>query len=273
LFPETIGSAPLAGRIRIGISGWTYKPWRGRFYPEGLPQKRELAYAAGTFATIEINGTFYGLQRPESFAAWHDQTTDDFVFAIKGSRYITHFLRLREIEAPLANFLASGLLRLGPKLGPILWQLMPTAKFDGDDMARFLDLLPAAHEGRALRHAIEVRHESFACADFVTLLRDRNVAVVTVESDKHTAINDVTADFVYARLEGAQAKEKTGYPPAALDAWAKRLRSWAEGGTPRDLDCIGKAPAALPRDVFTYFISGAKERNPAAAMAMIERLG
>jgi uncharacterized protein YecE (DUF72 family) len=262
-----------AGRIRIGVGGWTFEPWRGTFYPKGLPHARELDYASRQLTSIEINGTFYRTQKPATFRAWHDETPDDFVFALKAPRYATHRRVLAEAGESIRRFLESGLLELGPKLGPILWQLMPTAKFDGDDMARFLDLLPAAHEGRALRHAIEVRHESFACADFVELLRARNVAVVTVESDKHTAINDVTADFVYARLEGAQAKEKTGYPPAALDAWAKRLRSWAEGGAPRDLDCIGKAPAAKPRDVFAFFISGAKERNPAAAMAMIERLG
>lgn len=260
-------------QIRVGISGWRYGGWRGTFYPEGLPHARELDYASRHLTSIEINGTFYRTQKPATFRAWHDETPDDFVFAVKAPRYATHRRVLAEAGDSIARFLDSGLLELKSKLGPILWQLMPTAKFDAADMTRFLDLLPAAHGGTTLRHAIEVRHESFACAEFVRLLRERNVAVVTVESDKHVAINDVTADFVYARLEGAQAKEKTGYPPAVLDTWAKRLRSWAEGGTPRDLACIDKAPSERPRDVFAYFISGAKERNPAAAMAMIERLG
>jgi uncharacterized protein YecE (DUF72 family) len=265
-------SKAAAGRIRVGVGGWTFEPWRGLFYPKGLPHARELEYASQHLTSIEINGTFYRTQKPATFRSWRDETPDDFVFALKAPRYATHRRVLAEAGDSIARFLDSGLLELGSKLGPILWQLMPTAKFNADDMARFLDLLPAEHGGKKIRHTIEVRHESFACAEFVKLLRQHNVAVVTVESDKHTAINDVTADFVYARLEGSQAKEKTGYAPAALDAWEKRLRAWAEGGAPRDLDCIEKAPAAQPRDVFAYFISGAKERNPAAAMAMIERL-
>jgi uncharacterized protein YecE (DUF72 family) len=262
-----------AGKIRIGVGGWTFEPWRGLFYPKGLPHARELEYAGQHLTSIEINGTFYHTQKPATFKAWHDEVPAGFVFALKAPRYATHRRVLAEAGDSVRRFLDSGLLEMKDKLGPILWQLMPTAKFDADDMQHFLDLLPAEHGGAKLRHAIEVRHESFACAAFVKLLRERNVAVVIVESDKHTAINDVTADFVYARLEGAQAKEKTGYPAAALDAWEKRLRKWAEGGVPADLKTIAKAPPAQPRDVFAYFISGAKERNPAAAMAMIERLG
>jgi uncharacterized protein YecE (DUF72 family) len=266
------GKAAAAGRIRVGIGGWTFEPWRGTFYPKGLPHKQELEYASRKLTSIEINGTFYRTQKPATFRAWRGETPDDFVFAVKAPRYATHRRVLAEAGDSVARFLDSGLLELGAKLGPILWQLMPTAKFDADDMARFLDLLPAQHGGEAIRHAIEVRHESFACTDFVGLLRQRNVAVVTVESGKHTPINDVTADFVYARLEGAVASQKTGYAPAALDAWAQRLRDWAEGGVPRDLEGLDTPPAAQPRDVFAYFISGAKERNPAAAMAMIEKL-
>jgi uncharacterized protein YecE (DUF72 family) len=266
------GKAAAAGRIHIGIGGWTFEPWRGVFYPKGLPHKQELEYASGKLTSIEINGTFYRTQTPSTFRGWRDGVPDGFVFAVKAPRYATHRRVLAEAGDSVTRFLDSGLIEMGAKLGPILWQLMPTAKFDKDDMARFLDLLPAEHRGQRLRHAVEVRHESFASADFVRLLRDRNIAVVAVESGKHTPINDVTADFVYARLENSVAAQKTGYAPAALDAWAKRLREWAAGNAPRDLDCIEKAPEAKARDVFAYFISGAKERNPAAAMAMIERL-
>jgi uncharacterized protein YecE (DUF72 family) len=261
-----------AGRIRIGVGGWTFEPWRGLFYPKGLPHARELEYASQHLTSIEINGTFYRTQKPATFRAWRDETPDDFVFAVKAPRYATHRRVLAEAGDSVQRFIESGLLEMGDKLGPILWQLMPTAKFDADDMARFLDLLPAEHGGTKVRHAVEVRHESFACTEFVDLLRQRNIAAVIVESDKHAAINDITSDFVYARLERSQAKEKTGYAPAALDAWEKRLRVWAQGGVPDDLAVLAKAPPTGSRDVFAYFISGAKERNPAAAMAMIERL-
>jgi len=266
------GKTAPTGRVHVGIGGWTFEPWRGVFYPKGLPHARELEYAAQRLTSIEINGTFYRTQKPATFRAWRDETPDDFVFAVKAPRYATHRRVLAEAGDSVSRFLDSGLLELGPKLGPVLWQLMPTAKFATDDMARFLDLLPATHGGQKIRHAIEVRHESFACAEFVRLLRNHNVAVVIVASDKHTAINDVTADFVYARIEHAQEKLPEGYPPAELDAWTKRLRAWADGGAPKDLKLIDKAPPAQPRDVFAYFISAAKVRNPAAAMAVIERL-
>ena len=261
-----------AGRIRVGVGGLTFEPWRGVFYPKGLPHARELEYAARHLTSIEINGTFYRTQKPATFRAWRDEAPDDFVYAVKAPRYATHRRVLAEAGDSITRFLDSGLLEMGPKLGPLLWQLMPTAKFDADDMARFLDLLPAEHGGQRLRHAVEVRHESFACAEFVRLLRERNVAVVTVASDKHTPVNDVTADFVYTRIEHAQEKLAEGYPPAELDAWADRLRAWAAGGAPKDLKTIEKAAAAQPRDVFAYFISAAKVRNPAAAMAVIARL-
>jgi uncharacterized protein YecE (DUF72 family) len=262
-----------SGGIRVGVGGWTFEPWRGVFYPKGLPHARELEYASQRLTSIEINGTFYRTQKPATFRAWRDGTPDDFMFAVKAPRYATHRRVLAEAGDSIGRFLDSGLLELGPKLGPILWQLMPTAKFAADDMARFLDLLPAAHGGRKLRHAIEVRHASFACAEFVTLLRQRNVAAVIVDSDKHAAINDVTADFVYTRIEQAEEDLPEGYPPAALDAWAKRFRTWSEGGAPKDLKPVDKPAAATPRDVFAYFISAAKVRNPAAAMAVIGRLG
>jgi uncharacterized protein YecE (DUF72 family) len=297
LFPETIGSAPLAGRIRIGISGWTYKPWRGRFYPEGLPQKRELAYAAGTFDTIEINGTFYGLQRPESFAAWHDQTPDDFVFAIKGSRYITHFLRLREIEAPLANFLASGLLRLGPKLGPILWQFPPWMRFDPARFDAFLRLLPPDTEaaldlarrhdhrleGRAwlavdakrpMRHAVEIRHDSFRDPAFISLLRRHRVALVCADTVDWPRLMDLTADFAYCRLHGSEELYVSGYSDESLDEWAARIRSWSAGGEPNNAKLIDfdQRAARRLRDVYVYFDNDVKVRAPYDAQTLRRKL-
>jgi uncharacterized protein YecE (DUF72 family) len=261
-----------AGRIRVGIGGWTFEPWRGVFYPKGLAHARELEYASSKLTSIEINGTFYRTQKPSTFIAWRNEVPEDFVFALKAPRYATHRRVLAEAGDSVGRFLDSGLTELGPKLGPILWQLMPTAKFDADDMQHFLDLLPAEHGGQRIRHTIEVRHESFATPAFVKLLRERNIAVVIVASDKHTPVNDVTADFVYLRIEHAQEKLEEGYPPAELDAWTKRLRAWAEGGAPKDLKTIEKPAAAQPRDVFAYFISAAKVRNPAAAMAVIARL-
>jgi uncharacterized protein YecE (DUF72 family) len=288
----------LAGRIRIGISGWTYKPWRGRFYPEGLPQKRELAYAAGTFATIEINGTFYGLQRPESFAAWHDQTPADFVFAIKGSRYITHFLRLREIEAPLANFLASGLLRLGPKLGPILWQFPPWMRFDPARFDAFLRHLPPDTEaaldlarrhdhrleGRAwlavdakrpMRHAVEIRHDSFRDPAFIALLRRHRVALVCADTVDWPRLMDLTADFAYCRLHGSEELYVSGYDDDALDAWAARVAAWAAGGEAADAERVAgpSRPRKTGRDVYVYFDNDVKVRAPRDALALAQRLG
>jgi uncharacterized protein YecE (DUF72 family) len=261
-----------AGRIRVGIGGWTFEPWRGAFYPKGLAQTRELEYASGKVTSIEINGTFYRTQKPSTFRQWRDQTPDGFVFSVKAPRYATHRRVLAEAGESIGRFIESGLTELGDKLGPILWQLMPTAKFDAADLAAFLKLLPAKHDGRALRHVLEVRHESFAQAAFVKLLRDHNVAAVAVDSDKHAAIHDVTADFVYLRLERTAEKEPTGYPPAAMAAWAGRLKAWAAGQEPADAVRHGAAASPKPRDVFAYFISGAKVRNPAAAMAMLERL-
>jgi uncharacterized protein YecE (DUF72 family) len=261
------------GRIRIGVGGWTFEPWRGVFYPKGLPHARELEYASQHLTSIEINGTFYRTQKPATFRQWREQTPDAFVFSVKGPRYATHRRDLGAAGDSLKWFFESGVTELGDKLGPILWQLMPTAKFDADNMAAFLELLPAKIDGRRLRHVIEVRHESFATPDFVRLARKHNVAIAAIDSDKHAPINDVTADFVYARLERADKKTPTGYAPTALDEWAERLKTWAAGGAPRDLACHGDAVSSAPRDVFAYFISGDKVRNPAAAMAMIERVG
>ena len=262
-----------SGRIRVGIGGWTFEPWRGVFYPKGLAHARELEYASGKLSSIEINGTFYRTQKPTTFRQWRDQTPADFVFSVKASRFATHRRVLAEAGDSIKRFMESGVTELGDKLGPILWQLMPTAKFDAGDLEAFLKLLPAKQDGRAVRHVLEVRHESFAQADFVDLLRGHNVAVVAVESDKHAAIHDVTADFVYLRLERTLEKEPAGYAPKSLDAWAGRLKAWAEGREPDDAPRHAGAAPARPRDVFAYFISGAKVRNPAAAMATIERLG
>ncbi|TCH99878.1 DUF72 domain-containing protein [Roseococcus sp. SYP-B2431] len=285
------------GDIRIGISGWTYGGWRGVFYPERLAQKRELAYAAGKFRTIEINGTFYGLQRPKAFGRWREETPEGFLFAVKGSRYITHMLRLRDIEIPLANFLASGVLRLGPKLGPFLWQFPPRMKFDPERFGAFLALLPKdteeaaalagrhdarldgrswlATEGhRRLRHGIEIRHESFCTPEFVELLRKHQVALVCADTVEWPLLMDVTADFVYVRLHGSEQLYTSGYDAAALDAWAKRVRAWSEGRDSPDGTRAGR-PARVRksgRDVFVFFDNDAKVRAPADAAELARRL-
>jgi uncharacterized protein YecE (DUF72 family) len=259
--------------IRVGIGGWVYEPWRGVFYPKGLPQARELAYASRQLTTIEINGTFYGTQKPESFRRWAAETPDDFVFSLKGPRYATHRRVLAEAGESIERFFASGVLELKEKLGPVLWQFPPTKAFDPDDFAAFLALLPPALDGRPIRHAVEVRHTSFAAPAFIDVLRTRAVAAALVESDKHPLLADVTSDFIYARLQQTSEKVKTGYPPAALDAWAKRAQSWTNGKAPGDLPAIAGRPKS-PRklDVFIYMISGAKVRAPAAAMALLERV-
>jgi uncharacterized protein YecE (DUF72 family) len=259
--------------IRVGIGGWVFKPWRGEFYPEGMPQARELEYASRKLTAIEINGTFYSTQKPESFRKWAAETPDDFVFSLKGPRFTTHRRVLAEAGESVERFFSSGVTELKGKLGPILWQFHPGKKFEPDDFAAFLALLPQRLDGTPIRHAVEVRHESFLTPAFIALLRKFSVAPVLVESDKHPLIADVTGDFVYARLQRTSEKEKTGYPARALDIWAKRARSFADGGAPDDLTTIAPpSPAAAKRDVFVYMISGAKVRAPAAAMALIERL-
>jgi len=259
--------------IRVGIGGWVFPPWRGEFYPKGLPQARELEYASGKLTAIEINGTFYRTQKPDSFRKWADETPDDFMFSLKGPQFATNRRVLAEAGSSIERFLNSGVLELKSKLGPILWQMAPTKKFDPEDFEGFLKLLPKTLEGHALRHVVEVRQPSFLVPEFIDLLRKYSVAVVLVESAKHPLIPDVTSDFIYARLQGTSEKEKTGYPAKSLDLWAKRARTWEAGGTPDDLKTISdKAPAKAKRDVFIYMISGAKVRAPAAAMALIERL-
>jgi uncharacterized protein YecE (DUF72 family) len=264
--------------IRVGIGGWVFAPWRGAFYPKGLPQARELDYASRRLTSIEINGTFYRTQKPDSFRKWAGETPDDFVFSLKGPQFATNRRVLAEAGSSIERFFSSGIAELGPKLGPILWQMAPFKTFEPDDFDAFLALLPRQLDGKAIRHAVEVRHASFIVPEFIALLRKHSVAPVLVESDKHPLIADVTADFVYCRLQKTVETLASGYPPAALDAWAKRAGAWDRGGIPGDLAAIAgkapaiKTPAKTMRDVFIYMISGAKVRAPAAAMALIERL-
>jgi uncharacterized protein YecE (DUF72 family) len=259
--------------IRVGIGGWTYEPWRGAFYPEGLKHADELRYASSRVTSIEINGTFYRTQSPASFAKWRDETPENFVFAVKGHRAVVNKKVLGEAGEALDWFFKSGITELGDKLGPVLWQFAPFKKFDAGDFGAFLKLLPETAGGLTLRHVVEVRSKSFLVPEFVALLRQHNVAVVFADSDDYPAIADVTADFVYARLQRSQQKLATGYPPADLDAWAARAKTWAAGGEPDDLPRFGTAKAKkAKRDVFVYMIAGDKVRAPAAAMGLIERL-
>ena len=262
-------------RIRVGIGGWTFEPWRGVFYPERLTQKRELEYASRKLTSIEVNGTFHGSQKPESFRRWHDETPDDFVFALKGPRFTTNRRVLAEAGSSIARFFASGPTELKAKLGPINWQFAPTKKFDSEDFAGFLAHLPKTVDGIAIRHAVEVRHPSFQSPEFVALARAHGVAIVVAGDCAHPQIADPTAPFVYARLMGTREDEAVGYAGAALDAWATRARTWSTGGQPDGLETSAPVPKGkgAPRDVFVYVIGGHKVSNPAAAMALIERLG
>jgi len=270
---KTAAKAGKAGQIRIGIGGWTFEPWRGTFYPEGLVQKRELEYASRKLTTIEINGTFYGSQKPATFVKWHDETPDDFVFSLKAPRFATNRRVLAEAGDSVERFLASGVLELKNKLGPINWQFAPTKQFDADDFEAFLNLLPHKVDGREIRHALEVRHESFRDEAFVALARKHGVAIVMAGDSKYPQIADITAKFVYARIMGTTEQVEQGYDEKTLDLWTKRARDWAAGGTPKGLETIGKpAAATTPRDVYLYVISGFKAHNPAAGIAMIERL-
>jgi len=262
------------GRIYTGIGGWTYEPWRGVFYPEGLPHARELAYAVAHLTSIEVNGTFYRTQTPATFRKWASEVPDDFVFSLKGPRYAVNRRVLAEAGDSIKRFLDSGVTELGARLGPLLWQFTPYKKFDEADSGKFLELLPAKFDGHSLRHVVEVRNDTFKTPAFIALLRRFGVAVVYAEHDTYTEIADITADFVYARLQKGDEKLKAGYAPKALDAWAKRAQIWASGGEPKDLPRVDKKSAAKkPRDTFIYFIHEAKLRAPAAAMALIERLG
>jgi uncharacterized protein YecE (DUF72 family) len=260
-------------KIRIGVGGWTFAPWRGAFYPDGLPQKRELEYASRKLTSIEVNGTYYGSQKPESFAKWHDETPDDFIFALKAPRFATNRRVLAESASSVERFFTGGVMELKDKLGPINWQFMPTKQFDPHDFAAFLKLLPQQVEGRAIRHAVEVRHDSFRSPDFVALARDHGVAIVMASDSDYPQIADITAPFVYARIMGTGESEPNGYPAKALDQWSKRAKVWASGKLPTGLKAVSAAKGdTKARDVFLYVISGAKVRNPAAAMALIKRV-
>ena len=261
------------GNIRIGIGGWTYEPWRNSFYPEKLAQKRELEYASRQLTSIEVNGTYYGSQKPESFQKWHDETPDGFVFSLKGPRYASNRKVLAEAGDSVERFLKSGVILLGDKLGPINWQFMATKKFDPVDFEAFLKLLPESHEGRALRHVVEVRHDSFRTPEFIELIRAHHVAAVVSADGGFPQIADPTADFIYARIMGTVEEEDLGYRAEALDLWAQRARSWAEGSVPEGLEYVGDPAGSGARDVYLYVIGGHKIRNPHAAKALIERLG
>lgn len=259
--------------IRVGIGGWVFAPWRGTFYPKGLPQARELAHASRKITSIEINATFYRTQKPDSFRKWADETPDGFIFALKGPQFATNRRVLAEAGPSIDRFFDSGVLELKSKLGPIFWQMAPTKTFEPDDFEAFLKLLPHEVGGRAIRHAVEVRHKSFLTPEFIVLLRKFSVAPVLVESDKHPLIADVTSEFVYARLQRTAEDIPTGYPPQALATWAKRALTLASGGASDDLPTITPpVKEKNKRDVFIYMISGAKVRAPAAAMTLIEKL-
>jgi uncharacterized protein YecE (DUF72 family) len=259
--------------IRIGIGGWTYAPWRGSFYPEGWPQKRELDYASRHVTAIEVNGTFYSSFKPATFAGWRATAPAGFVFALKASRYCVTRKVLAEAGESIARFVGQGIVELGDMLGPILWQMPATRTFDADDMAAFLALLPDRAAGVPLRHAIQVRHASFATPEFVALCRAARVAIVHGDSADYPALADVSGDFVYARLEDAREAEPDGYAPEALDRWRDVARAWAAGESPAGLPYVAEPAPVRPRDTFIFMINGAKVRAPHAAMALIERIG
>lgn len=285
-------------RTRIGISGWKYAGWRGRFYPGGLPRRLELAYAAARFNSIELNGSFYSMQTPASYARWRDDVPDDFVFAVKGPRYVTHMLKLLGVKTALANFLASGLFELEHKLGPILWQLPPQLRYDRERLQGFFDLLPRTgadafrlarlHDNRlksrarlridpdtSFRHALEIRHPSFVQPEFIELLRDNEVALVVADTaGRWPLMEDVTADFVYVRLHGDKELYVSGYTPSVLDGWARRIEAWRDGGQRGDARTVSETPPPeRSRDVYVYFDNDAKVYAPRDAQRLARRLG
>ena len=264
-----------AGRIRAGVGGWTFEPWRGVFYPKGLKQAAELEYASRHLTAIEINGTYYSTFKPDSFAKWRAATPDGFRFAVKASRFCTNRKVLADMGQSMEVFLKQGLVELGDRLGPILWQFMGTKKFDPDDFEGFLKLLPDRLEGLPLRHVVEPRHDSFKDPAFVALCRRYKAAICLADHETYPLIPDVTADFVYARLQTGSDEIETAYAPADLDLWARRLGAFAAGGRPDDLPAVDAAEAApqAPRDVYAFFIHEGKVRAPAAAMALLERVG
>lgn len=263
-----------SGKIYVGTGGWNFAPWRGLFYPRDLPQARELAYMSRELNSIEINSTFYSLQKPATFQRWHDETPEHFMFAVKAPRFVVGRRDLTTAADGIANFLNSGLLHLGDKLGPINWQLAPYKKFAAAEIDAFLPLLPKEYGGRMLRHAIEVRHASFATPQFVQLARRHEVAIVLAGDAEYPQIANVTAAFSYLRIMGTVDAQKCGYAPAALTRWAQRAKALAQGKAPTGLDRIPEKspPEAGAREVFLYVISGAKHRNPAAASALLKKL-
>lgn len=271
---KTVGQPKAAaGPVRVGIGGWNFAPWRDNFYPAGLAQHRELAHASRALTAIEVNSTYYSSQKPATFAKWRDETPDGFVFSLKASRYATNRRVLAEAGESVERFVNSGIAELGPKLGPIVWQFATTKAFDADDFGAFLALLPASVAGLPLRHVMEVRHPSFQDAAYLALARQHQATTVFADSDEHPSFADPTGPLIYARLMRARADEPQGYTPAELDGWAERARAWARGDSPADLPHVAAPPEHTgPREVFVYFINGAKERAPAAAQALIERL-
>ncbi|WP_117191160.1 DUF72 domain-containing protein [Rhizobium terrae] len=263
-----------AGTIRTGIGGWTFEPWEGTFYPEKLAKKKQLEYAAGKLAVIEVNGTYYGSQKPETFAKWASEVPEGFIFSLKASRFTTNRKVLAEAGESIEKFLGQGLAELGDHLGPLLWQFAPTKKFEPDDFEAFLKLLPSKLEGLKLTHVVEVRHDSFKVPEFIALLSKYNIAPVCADHFDYPMIADVTADFVYARLQKGSDDIKTCYAEPDMKAWAKRLTTWAEGGVPDDLPLVDEKhkPKKEPRDVFAFFIHEGKVNAPYGAMAMRDLL-
>jgi uncharacterized protein YecE (DUF72 family) len=264
-----------SARIRVGVGGWNFAPWRNNFYPAGLTQQRELEFASRQLTAIEINSTYYAAQKPATYANWRRQTPDGFRFSLKAPRYATAARVLANSGKSINAFVFGGLAELGDRLGPISWQFMPTRRFDREDLAAFLDLLPRELDGSVLQHVLEVRHDSFMCADYVALARRHGVATVFTDSPDYPSFADVTGAFIYARLMRSESSLATGYDKAALDGWASRARTWASGGDPDDLPRVNARSdrtRQTPRDVYVYFIGSAKERNPAAAMSLIEHL-
>jgi len=270
---STEAATPLVG-IRTGIGGWVYPAWRKNFYPNGLVQKQELHYASRQLAMIEINATFYRAPAASTYVKWREDTPDGFMFSLKAPRYVTDSGTLAGVKKGIDRFIFGGLTELGDRLGPIVWQLAPSRAFDRDGIAAFIDDLPRELDGQPLRHVLEPRHDSFLCDDYLMLTRANGIASVFTDSPDHPSFADVTADFVYARLMRSRTGIGTGYPADELDAWSRRAQTWAAGGTPDDLPCIdADTPIAkTSRAVFMCFISAAKERNPAAAMALQQRL-
>jgi uncharacterized protein YecE (DUF72 family) len=260
------------GRIRVGVGGWDFDPWRESFYPPKLPRAKQLEHMAARLTAIEINATYYKLQKPELFERWAKAVPEDFRFAIKGSRFCSNRKVLGEAGEAVERFCGQGLAELGDRLGPILWQFMGTKRFEPNDFQAFLALLPHTVGGVPLRHAVEPRHESFRDSAFVEMARAAGVAIVFAEADEHPCIADLSGDFVYARLQRSREEEATGYPAAELDKWAGVAKAWARGESPPGFPYAADPPPPQPRDAYVFFISGAKARNPAAAQALIERL-